>query len=46
MGIDLEERDYGVARYGSLGGSWGDGSGSGGLYDEEIPLGDDGLLDL
>lgn len=47
LGIDLEERDYGLDRYGSLGGgSWGGGSGSGGLYDEEIPLGDDGLLDL
>jgi len=48
LGIDLEERDYGVDRYGSLRGSWGDGNGngSGGLYDEEIPLGDDALLDL
>lgn len=41
LGIDLEEGDYGFDRYGSLG-----GSGSGGLYDEDIPLAEDGLLDL
>jgi hypothetical protein len=40
LGIDLEG-DYGFDRYGSLG-----GSGSGGLYDEEIPFAGDGLLDL